>query len=472
MPGLCRRGEMFGKKEEILRHKINMRAEQIIPASFLLVILIGTLLLMLPAATVEGEHTSLLTALFTSTTSVCVTGLVVVDTFAHWTLFGKIIILVLIQLGGLGAVSVMSMIMLLLSRKFSLAERNLLQDAFNLDSRRGLLTFLIRVFKATAIVEGSGAILYAVRFIPAHGAIKGIWYSVFHSVSAFCNAGIDILGPDSLMKYNSDPFIMAVTMYLIIMGGLGFIVYFDIVDRVREGRKSEFGIGRIITRLSEHSRMVLKITAVLIIGGALFVFFAEKDNPGTMGNMSMFDKCFNSLFQSVTFRTAGFATVPQENLSGLSCVLGYILMFIGGSPIGTAGGVKTVTFIIVVVNAVAFIRGRNETIIAKRRVSENMIRKAAAIITVSLATVIFMTVVIMASEGLGMDDAAYEVVSALATVGLSRGVTGTLSSLGRVKIIICMYLGRIGPISMAIFFTRRRAEANSIAYSEGHFFVG
>ena len=449
-----------------------MRAERIIPVSFLLVIIAGTLLLMLPFATVKGEHTSILTALFTSTTSVCVTGLVVVDTFAHWTLFGKIVILILIQLGGLGAVSVMSMIMIMLSRKFSITERNILQDAFNLDSRRGLFKFLIRVFRATAIVEGSGAVLYAVRFIPAKGVVKGIWYSVFHSVSAYCNAGIDILGPDSLIRYNSDPFMMAVTMYLIIMGGLGFIVYFDIIDRVREGRKNDFGIGRIITRFSEHTRLVLAVTGILILGGTVIVFLAERNNAGTIGEMGTFDKWFNSLFQSVTFRTAGFATVPQEKLSGVSCVAGFFLMFVGGSPVGTAGGVKTVTIVIVISNALAFIRGRDETIIARRRVSENMIRKAAAIVTVSMFTVIIMTTLIMASEGLGMDDAAYEVVSALATVGLSRGVTGSLSEAGRMIIIICMYLGRIGPISMAIFFTKRRAEVNSIAHSEGHFFVG
>lgn len=459
-------------EKELPKHKLKLKAEQIIPVSFLLAIFAGTLLLMLPIATVNGEHTSILTALFTSTTSVCVTGLVVVDTFSHWTLFGKVIILILIQLGGLGAVSVMSMIMLMLSKKFSLAERNLLQDSFNLDSRRGLLTFLIRVFRATAIVEGSGAVLYAIRFIPAKGVLRGIWFSIFHSISAYCNAGIDIMGPDSLIKYNSDPFMMAVTMYLIIMGGLGFIVYFDIVDRIRESRDSEMGLGKMMTRISEHSKLVITITVFLIIGGAVTVFLAEKDNAGTIGEMSLFDKCFNSLFQSVTFRTAGFASVPQEKLSGLSCVIGYFLMFIGGSPIGTAGGVKTVTIFIVFFNAVAFIRGREETIISRRRVPEAMIRKAAAIVTISMFTVMFMTAFLMASEGLEITDAAYEIVSALATVGLSRGITGTLSGTGRMIIIICMYLGRIGPISMAIFFTKKRAEANSIMHSEGHFFVG
>ena len=460
------------KKSDNPKHKQGFRAEQIIPVSFLLVILAGSLLLMLPFATVDGERTSFLTALFTSTTSVCVTGLVVVDTFAHWTLFGKIIILILIQLGGLGTVSVLSMIMLMLSRKFSLKERNLLQDAFNLDTRRGLFKFLKRVFRATAIIEGSGAVLYAVRFIPAKGVIKGIWYSVFHSVSAFCNAGIDILGPNSMINYNSDPFLMAVTMYLIIMGGIGFIVCFDIVDKLKEGRKKEFGVGKSLTRLSEHTKLVLFVTAFLIVGGTVFLFLAERKNTGTIGEMGLFDKWFNSLFQSVTFRTAGFATVPQENLTGISCVIGYFLMFVGGSPIGTAGGVKTVTIFIVLFNAIAFIRGRDETVIAKRRVSENMIRKAAAIVTISMFTAIIMTVLLMASEGLGIDNAAYEVVSALATVGLSRGVTGTLTSTGRLIIILCMYLGRIGPISMAIFFTKKHAEANSIAYSEGHFFVG
>ncbi len=445
---------------------------QVIPISFLFVILVGTMLLMLPISTAPGEQTDLLTALFTSTTSVCVTGLVVVDTYIHWTLFGKIVILLLIQLGGLGMVSVTSIIMLIAHKKFSLGMTVMLHDSFNLNSLSGLMRFLVRVFRGTLIVEGIGALMYMPAFIPRYGVVKGIWYSVFTSVSAFCNAGIDIIGPDSLIGYNSDVLVMCTTMLMIVMGGLGYIVWFDVLRGVRNGIRRKYSFIQIYRRFSEHTKLVLTLTAVLIFGGAAVIFAAECTNPLTIGNMSTGEKILNSVFQSVTFRTAGFAAVPQQFLRESTCVFGDLLMFIGGSPVGTSGGIKTVTFFAVILNVVSYIRNRNEAVVFNRRFSADAIRKAAAVMTVSFIVSFVMLLLLMISCDVSLTDGIFEVLSATCTVGLTRGLTPTLDVAGRIIIIISMYLGRIGPISMALFFTGKTGDRNKVRHIQGDFIVG
>lgn len=444
---------------------------QFIPLSFLVAILAGTILLMLPFATAEGESTGPLTALFTATTSTCVTGLVVVDTYAHWSVFGQAVILLLIQIGGLGVVAVGAMIMLLGKRKFSFSERKLLGNSLNFEKNRGLIDFLKRIFKGTFLVEGCGAVLYAIRFIPAYGVVKGIWYSLFQSVSAFCNAGMDILGPNSMMDFNDDGLLMGVTMLLIVLGGLGFIVWFDILDRIREGIENHLNPYRIMCHLSEHSKLVLVMTGVLLLAGTVGIFAAEYTNPATLGDMSLPKKFLNSLFQSVTFRTAGFASVPQESLRETSCVMGCVLMFIGGSPIGTAGGVKTVTAFLVLTNAFHYVRGDKESVVFRRNVPREMMRKAAAVVLISFGAMLFLLLLLMGTGNIPMTDAMYEVVSAIGTVGLSRALTPNLNAAGRIIIIITMYLGRIGPISLACFFTKEDTK-NQIRHAEGTFYVG
>lgn len=459
------------KKKEFDIKNIRISPGQFIPVSFLVTIIIGTILLMLPISTVPGEKTGLITALFTATTSVCVTGLVVVDTYAHWTAFGQAVILVLVQIGGLGVVAVGSMIMLIGKKKFSLADRKLLGDSLNVEKNRGLLSFLIRIFKGVFFVEGAGAILYAFKFVPLLGPIKGVWASIFQSVSAFCNAGMDIVGPNSMIDFRESRYLMYLTMILIVLGGLGFVVWFDVIDGVRDGVKKRFGPARVFERLSEHSKLVLVMTFILLLTGTVGILAAEYNNPETIGNMNLSDKLLNSLFQSVTFRTAGFAAVPQDMLTETSCVIGYVLMFIGGSPVGTAGGVKTVTAFLVFMNAVSYIRGKKENVVFKHRVSEELMRKAAAVVFVSFCAVTVMTLLLM-TRGVNLTDAMYEVVSALATVGLSRSLTPNLDRFGRLIIITSMYLGRIGPISMAIFFTKGSSSQNKIKHSEGTFYVG
>lgn len=486
---VCTRGKtpLYGEiskavdKDKNKMHKIGKpekkrsraKSAKIIPLSFLAAIAIGTILLWMPWSTVSGEHTSLLTALFTATTSVCVTGLVVVDTFAHWTLFGKIVILILIQLGGFGIIAVASILMLMFKRNLSLRDRVIIHDAFNMESFDDVMPFLTRVFKWTFLVEMLGALLYIPCFVPRFGTAEGIWISVFNAISAFCNAGIDIMGPDSLISYNGNVPVMFITMMLIILGGLGYVVWFDLLKGLRNSIKNHYSIKVFWKHLGEHTRLVLFLTGGLILGGMLTTFIAEFNNPGTMGEMSFGGKLLNSLFQSVTFRTAGFASVPQENLSPATCTVGYLLMFIGGSPVGTAGGVKTVTFCVVVLNAISFIRDRNETVAFGRKVTDSMARKASAIIAVSFGATLVLLWLLLATNPVSWVDGAFEMISATATVGLTRALTPTLNLFGKLLVILAMFLGRIGPISMAFFFLDENSkEKNRISFAEGKFFVG
>ena len=445
---------------------------RLIPLSFLAAILIGALLLTLPISSADGTWTDFVTALFTATTSVCVTGLTVVDTFSYWSTVGHIIILFLIQIGGFGIITVISMIMLLAQKKFSLGERKMLQDALNLDTDLGILKVLIKIFRGTFMVEIIGAVLYCFVFIPQFGPVKGTWFSLFNAISAFCNAGIDIIGPDSLKSYHDNPLVLIVTMVLIVLGGLGYVVWFDLAKIVRDGIKRRFTPVQIFKRFSEHTKLVLSVTFVLIMVGWIVIFFAEFNNPGTMQGMSLRDKLLNSLFQSITLRTAGFASFSQADLTDISCVISYVLMFIGGSPIGTAGGIKTVTFFMALMGIITYIKSEDSNIVFNRKVTDDVMKKASVIVYISLFCVILATLALNETNDTNLQDAMFEVISALATVGLTRDLTTTLNTTGRLIIIVCMYLGRIGPISMAIFFAGRVNPKNQRRYIEGKFFVG
>ena len=283
---------------------------------------------------------------------------------------------------------------------------------------------------------------------------------------------MDIIGPDSLISFNSDPGVLIITMIMIILGGLGYVVWFDVTDVAKESLHKGFAIRDTFKRLSTHTKLVLVLTLALILMGALIIFPAEYHNPATMGDMGIGRKILNSLFQSVTYRTAGFASVPQDGLSPISVMIGYVLMFIGGSPIGTAGGVKTVTMFVVILNVVAYIRQRKEAVIFKRRVSRELMRKATAIVLVSLTAVVIMTILTLAVNDTNIEDALFEIFSAIATVGLSRGLTPNLTVFGKIIVIVSMYLGRIGPVSLAIFFAGTKTEQDSLDYARGKFYVG
>lgn len=434
-----------------MKKVFRLTTTQIIMLSFLGMILLGSLLLALPVSSADGVAVPYLDALFTATTATCVTGLVTLPTFSTWSIFGQVVILVLIQVGGLGVITVISACMLLLQKRVGIGERLLLQDAFNLNTLSGIVRFVKRVVFGTFLVEFLGAVLYMTVFVPEFGA-RGIWISVFTAVSAFCNAGIDIIGPNSLCDYATNPMVNLVTSALIILSGIGYIVWWDVL---RVGRKGFRG-------LTLHSKIAISTTLVLIFGGGLLIFLLEYGNPLTIGELSLFDKLQVSFFQSITTRTAGFATVPQENLTNGSSVLCLLLMFIGGSPVGTAGGIKTVTVAVLAVSALATIRNQNDVTLFNRTISRQAVNKAVAVAAMSFAILFASTLLLCAVTDASALDIVYETVSATATVGLTRNLTPYLSSAGKAVIIATMYLGRVGPISLALALNSSKKQRNLI----------
>lgn len=450
----------------------NLSTTQIIALGFLCAILLGTFLLILPCSSASGTVTPPIDALFTATSSVCVTGLVTVPTYLHWSLFGKIVILLLIQLGGLGIISFTTGIMMVIGRKITLKDRILLEDALNLDTLVGLVRFLRKIFVGTFCVELIGAICYSLVFIPRYGFARGSWYSLFHSVSAFCNAGIDILGDNSLGDYLNHPWINLVTMLLIILGGLGFIVWWDILSVWKQYRRSHLPFKKIPGKLHLHSKIVLLTTLALILIGTFSIFLLEYDNPGTIGRLPGPGKILAACFQSVTTRTAGFLTVSQSALQESTVMICLMLMFIGGSSIGTAGGIKTTTFVLLVLSTRATVKGQEHVVVFGRTIPRKTVQKALAVTSVSfLVLCIAIIAMSIAEPDASLLDLAYETTSAIGTVGLSRDLTSSLHLAGKIIIILCMYLGRIGPISLAILFNSR-AKRTLIQHPEENITVG
>lgn len=439
--------------------KARLSTTQVILLSFLAAIMLGSVLLALPISSRSGEPVPYLDALFTATTSTCVTGLVTLPTVSTWSAFGQIVILLLIQTGGLGVITIMSGIMLLFNRKMGIGDRLLIQDAFNLNTMSGLIKFVKNVLFGTLIIEGIGALLYMLVFVPEFGA-RGIWVSVFNSVSAFCNAGIDIIAENSLCDYAADPMVNIITSLLVILGGLGYIVWWDVL-RVIKGRTA--ANKRIFRHLTLHSKIVLTATAGLIFVGALLIFIFEYDNPLTIGKMPLIDKIQTALFQSVTTRTAGFAGVPQENLTNASAAVSLILMVIGGSPVGTAGGIKTVTFAVLLCSTFATVSNKNSITLLGRRIPEASVKKAVAVVMTFMIICAASAVLLMASSEADALDAVYEAVSATATVGLSRNLTPSLNTAGKLIITATMYFGRVGPISLAVALGSKNESQNLIS---------
>ncbi len=434
------------------KQRFSISTTHIILLSFLVAILIGALLLSLPISSANGKQTPFLDALFTATTSTCVTGLVVTPTVSSWSVFGQIVILALIQIGGLGVITIMSGVMILLHKKMGIADRLLLQDAFNLNSLSGLVRFVKKVVAGTLVIEGIGALLYMTVFIPDFGA-KGIWISVFTSVSAFCNAGIDIIAENSLCNYALNPTINIVTCGLIVLGGIGYIVWWDVLRLLKHTTKKKV---KFFKDLTLHSKIAVVATLALILVGAALIFVFEYNNPLTMKEYTLLQKIQASLFQSVTTRTAGFATLPQENLTNASSIVSLLLMFVGGSPAGTAGGIKTVTFAILLASAFSSVRNKEDTELFGRQITKQAISKAIAVTCTSFVIMFTSTVLLATVTNAAALDIVYEAVSATATVGLTRDLTASLDNIGKLIIIATMYLGRVGPISFAIAFNRKK----------------
>lgn len=440
------------------QRKPYLSTTQIILLSFLGVILIGSVLLSLPVSSAGGRAVPYIDALFTATTATCVTGLVTVSTAATWSVFGQAVILLLIQIGGLGIITFMTAVMLLFNRKIGISDRLLIQDAFNLSTLSGIVAFVKKVLIGTLTVESIGACFYMTVFVPQFGA-RGIWVSVFNSVSAFCNAGMDIIGENSLCDYSGNVLINAVTAALIILGGLGYIVWWD-VSRVIKNRKQNGG--RFFKSLTLHSKIVFISTAFLLIVGTALTLCFEYNNPLTLEGLPLSDKIQAAFFQSVTTRTAGFASLPQENLKNPTAILSLLLMFIGGSPVGTAGGIKTVTAAVLLSITVSLISGKNSVSLFGRTISKQSVYKAVAVTVMSFSVMFVSTLMLSAVTNAPALDILFETVSATATVGLSRSLTGALNLLGKLIIIFTMYFGRVGPISIAIAFGGKNPSRNII----------
>jgi len=438
---------------------------RILALGFAAVILIGAILLTLPISAQDGKATSFIDSLFTSTSAVCVTGLVTLDTGTHWTYFGKTVIICLIQTGGLGFMAIATLFSLIIGKRITLKERLVMQEAMNSFSLQGLVKTSKYILTFTFLVEGTAALIMSTVFIPDYGWVKGIYYSIFHAISAFCIAGFDVLGVPgkefgSITAYADNPVIILVIGCLIIIGGLGFFVW------------QEIYYTKNLKRLSLHSKLAITVTAMLVVGGAILFFLLENNNPGTIKNMSMKGKLLSSFFASVTPRTAGFNSISTTDMTTAGRFLTIILMFIGGSPGSTAGGIKTVTFGMLVMTVVSVIKGREDTEIFQRRIGKDTVYKGFAITVIALALVLTVTMILSITEvGKTFEALLYETTSAFGTVGLTIGVTPTLSRIGRLLISFTMYCGRVGPLTLAIAFANK-GMASSIKYPEDKILVG
>ena len=444
---------------------IRIKPVQSVAISFAGVILIGALLLTLPIASKSGIGQSFLTALFTATSATCVTGLVVVDTFTTWTLFGQLVILILIQIGGLGFMIAATSLSLVLGRRISLQERLVLAESINKDDLQGVVSLTRKIILGTFLIEGVGTVLLSIRFVPLLGWADGIFAGIFHSVSAFCNAGFDIFGRFgkfcNLSPFAEDPLVSLVIMGLIVTGGLGFAVLNDVFNF------------KPFSRLRLHTKIVLVTTAVLLFGGFLGFYFVEFNNPGTLGHLSPGGKVLAAMFMSVTPRTAGFNTVDTGAMHSSSIFLTIFLMFVGGSPGSTAGGIKTTTLAVMVMTAISVARGKENTEVFQRKLPASILKKAFVLAFIGLSEISIVTMVLVMTDRVNLTQALFETVSAFGTVGLTLGITPQLGPVSRMALIITMYFGRVGLLSIIAAFSRRPERKKPVfSYPEEKIAIG
>ncbi len=425
-----------------------LNSAQILALGYFIVIITGTILLMLPIATPGSQSLNFVDALFTATSATCVTGLIVVNTAAAFSVFGQLVILVLIQIGGLGIMTMSTMAGLLIGRRISYKERLIIQDDLQEFSISNVVHLVKYVISFTAIIQGIGALLIFLRLIFKYDFLKSFYFSVFHAVSAFNNAGFDIFG-NSLENFTDDILINFVIMGLIILGGLGFVVLVEMYN-TKSLKK--------LRNISLQTKIVLVLSFVLLVSGFFMILLLEFDNPATMGELSAGNKMLSSLFLSVTPRTAGFNTVPTGDLKIATLFFVIILMYIGASPGSTGGGIKTTTFGVMVMSTWNLVKGKNRVEIYKREVDLEIIEKAFAIALLSIFLVLIVTMILVVNEDMPFIEVMFETVSAFGTVGLSTGVTPNLSNLGRLLITVTMFAGRVGPLTLALAFAKRRQK--------------
>ena len=444
-------------------------AERVMALGFLIIILTGSLLLMLPVSSVSRTVTPFPDTLFTSVSATCVTGLVVVDTGTHWSLFGQCVILCMIQIGGLGFMSFALMLAGTLRQSASPRVRNLTAQSLGMDSVDGMQKFVRRIFIGTAVIEGTGALLLMIRTIPLLGVGRGIFAGIFISVSAFCNAGFDPLGGiygefASLTAADSDPLLLLTCAALVILGAAGFLVWNDIWEQLRGGRKR----GR---RMSMYCRFVLLITAILLVGGTLLILFFEWNNPDTIGPMPVHQKILQAFFQSVTTRTAGFDAIGQTGMTDCAKAVSMILMFVGGASGSTAGGIKIGTLGVLCAAVFSTLRGGRDINVMHRRIPHDTVKRALCIMFFVLSAVFAWAFILCAANGCTLEESLYECFSAFCTVGLSLSLTPTLGMVSRMLLAAAMYCGRVGILTLSLALMGKENE-DAIAYPEAHILIG
>ncbi|WP_420330203.1 TrkH family potassium uptake protein [Paenibacillus contaminans] len=444
---------------------LQLTPPQILVLGFAAIIMIGAFLLTLPFASASGMATPFIDALFTATSATCVTGLVVVDTGSHYTIFGQLVIIVLIQVGGLGFMTMATLFAFMLKKRISLKERLILQEALNQSSMEGIVRLIRKVIRYALTIEGVAAVLFAIRWSADMAPGKALYFGVWHAVSFFNNAGFDLFGGHtgvkfvSLTGYVDDPIVNIVAMMLIILGGLGFIVISDLLDLKRT------------RRLTLHSKVVLTTTSLLIVIGAIVFFLFEYSNPLTLQPLSGWGKFWGSMFQSVTPRTAGANTIDIAAMRQASQFFMIILMFIGASPGSTGGGIKTTTFTILIGAMIAMIRGKEDIVFFRNRLAKDRIFKAITLSMIALFLVIFVAMVLSTTEDHHFLMILFEVTSAFGTVGLTMGLTTQLTIVGKIMIIFMMFVGRLGPITLAYALGPKK-EKELFRYPEGKITIG
>ncbi|MGB4660892.1 MAG: potassium transporter TrkG [Mobilitalea sp.] len=449
---------------------------QIILISFVLLILLGTFLLYLPFSHLPGVEVSLLNTIFTATSAVCVTGLTTLTTVSTWSFFGKIIILCLIQIGGLSLVTVFFFFLVQLGKKVTFKDRLTIQAALNNLNPKGMVRMVLLVIRGTLICEGIGAVLLTLFFLlHNYNWNQSLFYGIFHSVSAFCNAGFDLIGDQSLIPFSSNITFNLIIIILIIIGGIGFTVWSDIIQKVKFLLSSN---KKKRVTFSLHSKLALLTTLILLVSGTAYFMIFEYNNPSTLGNLTWPHKFLTAFFQSTTLRTAGFSTISQGGLNESSKLISSIFMLIGGSPGGTAGGIKTVTIAILFCSVWSVIKDYYNITVFGRSLSTKTLQKALAILVIMFLIWIGATTLLSLTESNSIFnhtfiDLLFETSSALGTVGLTTGITPFLSSFGKLIIIFCMFIGRIGPIAIVISLSNRSSHINAlIRYPEEDIMIG
>lgn len=447
---------------------------QKIAISFLFVILIGAFLLTLPIANQSGEWLSFVDALFMATSATCVTGLgtVVVDT--TFTTFGMIVILILIQIGGLGLMTLMALFVSVMKKRLSIRETRLMKEMLNSSSQLDMKKFIKDIIVYVACFEGIGALLLMIAFIPDFGFLEGIFHSIFVSISAFCNAGFDAFGSNSLANYAHHYYVVGIVMALVIIGGIGFAVWFDIRDRLKAFLRKEISWSRLLSSLSLHTRIVLGFSLFLIVVPAILWMMVEYTNPNTIGSFSFVEKCFCACAEMIFLRTAGFTTFNYAGLSNAGALLMMVLMFIGGSPGGTAGGIKTTTIFVIILYMCSVLNGRVRTVFQKRSIPQGTIITAMGIFFLNIVVLFTGIFLLNMTESHAFLTICFEAVSALATVGSSMGITSSLSLGGKLIIVAMMYIGRIGITTLLVSVIRYDSNEaiNALTYPEADIVVG